>query len=537
MGAVLQSQSPRQPAESEKDLAPWETSPNHPPTPASHTLVERSAIPIAVLVSLIAFYRYAAYGSRRLWFDEIYTFTVALQPKWVDVWNAFRRAVDLQPPLFSFLTRISWMLFGRNELALRMPEILGTILFSWCIFFYIRKRLGSGLGLAAMVLSLVTDLEFFSADARPYGLVMGACGLAMLAWRNAVDNPRLRLARPLFAASLALMVATHAYAVTIVAMFAIAELFRYTRTRRPDWSLWVGFLVPSLPMTLYWFPYHTVKAIKGGGVSNGTKIATWNAVPGFYLYFFNDRILMLLLLGVLLVGFILLRTGRKPRTEGMPAHEIALAAALALSPFFCVALAMLVTNYYLYRYSVYAIGGLVILATLLIDAVAPSRRAASAALLTVALLLFGMDPLRIDFSRESMKKKDLEMEVPFAAIPKDAPLVIASGMTLLPADMYSSAADLARTYYLLDPELSIKYTGSTTFNFGPPFTDFYHFRTHLEPYRSFVREHKKFWVYGPYAYMDDWQVQKLKDDGARIVEKGRYAGLVADNFLLEVELP
>src|ERR1051325_11748797 len=76
------------------------TSEEMPCARSIYVVLEKSAIPLAVLVSIVAFFRYSAYSSRRLWFDEIYTATVALQPKLIDVWNAFSAGVDMQPPLF-----------------------------------------------------------------------------------------------------------------------------------------------------------------------------------------------------------------------------------------------------------------------------------------------------------------------------------------------------------------------------------------------------------------------------------------------------
>jgi Dolichyl-phosphate-mannose-protein mannosyltransferase len=90
---------------------------------------------------------------------------VALQPALRDVWNAYAAAVDFQPPLFVYVTRFSWLLPGRNELALRMPQILGVILFSWCLFFFVGKRLGLIFGLSAMILPLVTNLVFYAGQA------------------------------------------------------------------------------------------------------------------------------------------------------------------------------------------------------------------------------------------------------------------------------------------------------------------------------------------------------------------------------------
>src|SRR5262249_41940206 len=97
---------------------------------------------------------------------------------------------------------------------------------------------------------------------------------------------------------------------------------------------------------------------------------------------------------------------------------------------------------------------------------------------------------------------------------------------------------LSRTYYLVDHDAGIRYTGSTFFDFDyPAIHRYYHFRTHIENYSRFVGQHKKFWVYGPYHYRDDWQITKLRDDGAKLVEKGHYSGVFTENVLLEVEYP
>lgn len=499
------------------------------------SVVERLGLPIGCCVSLIFFLRFAAYGTRRLWYDEISTTMVALQPSWLGVWQAFAAGVDAQPPLFAYITRISWLLLGRNELALRIPEILGIILFSWCLFLFIRPRLGTAFGLSAMILPLLTDLAFYAGEARPYGMLLGACGLALLTRRNAIEHPERRSALPLFALSLSLIVSLHAYAIIAVLMFGATELARAIRTRQVNRALWSCFL-PVLPlMSIYWFPMQAGKA--AGAVLGPSEWTNWHAVTWFYNYYFQDRIFLLSILALLAMVLLLLRNGSKPLSTSIPWDEKFLAAALALSPAFSVAMAVFITRYYRPRYSIFAMAGLTILTVVVVDAVAPSRRIASLSLLFVCLALFGLDQRYIEFSRDAMRKKDAALAIPFTAVPPNVPLVIANGLAMLPADLYSSDTELARTYYLVDRALAVKYTGSTFFDFGNGFTRFHHFRSHFVDYTAFIKEHKHFWVYGPYSYPDDWQVRKLKDDGARIIEKGRYAGQFADNFLMEVELP
>src|SRR5205823_142276 len=116
--------------------------------------------------------------------------------------------------------------------------------------------------------------------------------------------------------------------------------------------------------------------------------------------------------------------------------------------------------------SIFAVGGIIALAIMLLDFVASDKRMASVMLLLVSLFLFALDQFRPEFSRDAVKKRDAELEVPFVSVPAGTPLVIASGLSLLPTDMYASDADLARTYYLVDRTADLRYTGSTIFDFG-----------------------------------------------------------------------
>ena len=127
--------------------------------------------------------------------------------------------------------------------------------------------------------------------------------------------------------------------------------------------------------------------------------------------------------------------------------------------------------------------------------------------------------------------------VPFASVPDDAPIVVASGIALLPTEMYGSDRDLDRTFYLTDRAACSKYTGSTVFEGLASLAKYHHFRAHFVDYATFTRKHKTFFAFGPTDYPDDWQIHKLLDEGARLHEKARFPGEFADHFLFEVELP
>jgi hypothetical protein len=495
--------------------------------------MEKAAIALGIGISLVAFVRYLTYSSRRLWYDEIYTAIIALQPSWRDMWKAWAGGLDMQPPIFFAATRVSAQLLGPHELALRLPEILGMLLFSWCMYFFVAKRMGVLFGLSAMMLPLVTDMEFYAGEARPYGILLGVGGLALLAWRNAIENPRRRAALPLFAASLALFASAHAYAIVTVALLAVAEMTRYLSSRRADFPLWTCFLAALLPLPLYFAGLRTARGI----VLGPERRAHWSDFPLFYEQFFHNRIPFLILFGVLAIGLALLPRSGQARSGGFPRHEAIFAGILAISPICYIALAIYVTGLFFARYAIFAVAGMVIVAILLIDAVAPSRQMAARSLCLLALFLFGMDQLRDSFDPAKIRARDAALTVPFGVVPPGVPLVIASGLAFLPAEMYAADSDLSRTYYLTDRAASLRYSGSTIFDTIPNLAPFHAFKAHLADYRAFTREHKTFFAFGPYVYCDSWQIQRLIDDGAKVTRLGRYDGELTDNYLVKVELP
>lgn len=63
-------------------------------------LLEKLALPLGACVTVVAYFRYVAFASRRLWFDEIYTHTITVRPTLRDVWGALCRGPGLSTPPF-----------------------------------------------------------------------------------------------------------------------------------------------------------------------------------------------------------------------------------------------------------------------------------------------------------------------------------------------------------------------------------------------------------------------------------------------------
>src|SRR6266508_1563014 len=135
--------------------------------------------------------------------DELYTFYISLLPSHSDIWSALSTGADQIPPFFYMITRASILLFGENHVSIRLPEVLGFWVMSLCLFQFVSKRSSALHGLVAMLFPLVTDAYYYAFEARPYGLVLGFGGTALLCWQAAAEGYYRKLSLMGLALSLA----------------------------------------------------------------------------------------------------------------------------------------------------------------------------------------------------------------------------------------------------------------------------------------------------------------------------------------------
>ena len=98
-----------------------------------------------------------------------------------------------------------------------------------------RRLVSERAAIFALVVPALTATLYYAVEARPYGLLLGLCGIAMVSWQAAVHRETHR-AGPLLALalSLALAINTHYYGALLLIPFLSAELFRAIRNRRID---------------------------------------------------------------------------------------------------------------------------------------------------------------------------------------------------------------------------------------------------------------------------------------------------------------
>src|SRR3954467_12547732 len=77
-------------------------------------------------------------AARPMWFDELFTFYIS-RMSLGNIWTILSSGIEPNPPLSYWLTHFSMGLFGKNEIAVRLPAIAGYWLMSICLFFFVRR--------------------------------------------------------------------------------------------------------------------------------------------------------------------------------------------------------------------------------------------------------------------------------------------------------------------------------------------------------------------------------------------------------------
>lgn len=234
---------------------------------------------------------------KSLWYDELFTFYLAQLPGVGDLWSALTSGADLNPPLHYLAVRGAFDVFGASELSLRLPSVLGYVIMSLCLYAFAARRVAPACAWAAATFPLLTQAYGYSHEGRPYGLVLGFTGLALLAWQAAAEGPRRVPALVLMALALAAGVSTHFFAVLIFVPIGMGELARAWSRRRPDLPAWIALVAGLIPLVFF------KDILRSSSVYKESFWAkpTWAHNISFYLTILKDTGVPLLMALTLLV--------------------------------------------------------------------------------------------------------------------------------------------------------------------------------------------------------------------------------------------
>src|SRR5262249_20830996 len=135
-----------------------------------------------------------------LWYDELLTYYLCRLPRFADFWTALATGPDLSPPAYHLSVRGTYALLGEGLTISRLPAAGGVGAVALSLFFSVGRRVPPAFAWSALLFPLTTRAYYYAFEARPYGLVLGCSGLALLCWQAAAEGRR----RPLALAGLAL---------------------------------------------------------------------------------------------------------------------------------------------------------------------------------------------------------------------------------------------------------------------------------------------------------------------------------------------
>lgn len=382
------------------------------------------------------------------WYDEIFTLVLSGLP-YTELRAALATGLEQNPPLYLLLTGAVTTALGEGHVAMRLVSMLGVCVLCLSLYLFVSRRSGPVAGWVALLAPLFTEVSGYAWEARPYGLVLGCCGVALAAWQRASNGGRRRLALVALGTSLAAAVSSHYYAVLLFVPLAAGEAVRWRARRKPDWPMWLALAAGAAPLALF------VVLLRG---ATAYSTAFWarpsiGSLAGFWEYLLGPA-LWPAVIGLGLAALIG-RRGGGAEAAGLERHELAAAVGLLAVPFVLYGLALAVTNAYSDRYALPAAAGVAMLAATL--AGRRTRSVAFAALFSLFLVRQSASALLLMTKPSNPLTAHPLLE---QLEPGNARVVVANGLAYLTLTHYAPPEFAGRLEYWADPRLAARRTGS-----------------------------------------------------------------------------
>lgn len=465
-----------------------------------------------VLLFCLAFATASALKAARLplWTDEILTLMVVRQTGVTGVLAAIREGCDSAPPLYALAARALTPVLGEGALALRLPSLVGFIAMCLAVFVFARRRMPAAWAALAMLIACDAAYEY-ATEARPYGMVLGCAGWALVCWQAAAEDSRRRWALTGLGLSLALGIAFHYYTVAVVAVLATGEAVRWRASRRTDVPVLLALGLPALVL----IPHYPLILAAARFAPTFWARPSLASVPGFYHAYLGG-------VAVLLFASIAVWAVRRPpalekRVPSFPACERAACAALALMPVPLVAAGLIAGVGIVPRYAISALIGVAVLLTLFWAGRTSTSMAAGLVIAFLALgALRAADSLAAPFA---LREAEAIRQV-LPRLPEDpAPILIANDHAFLELWFYGGPRLRQRLFYGLSPAMDRQYNGTDT---SALILSALRRRVPIQApdYGSFVASHPRFFLV---ADGRDWRVWRLLKSGFRIAPVLRWS--------------
>ncbi len=162
---------------------------------------------------------------------------------WCDKVGSIGQLVQIQrtsplvidPFFYHGLTFAGIRIFGVRPFFLRLPSLCGFLVMQVCLFYFVRRIATARAAMFALAFPAITGAFGYTLQIRPYGVLLGLFGLAMLSWQTAARRDTHRAAAlVMLALSIAAAVNSQYYGVLLMLPLGAGEAVRVWERRRLD---------------------------------------------------------------------------------------------------------------------------------------------------------------------------------------------------------------------------------------------------------------------------------------------------------------
>jgi dolichyl-phosphate-mannose-protein mannosyltransferase len=491
---------------------------------------ERRLFVLAALCLLYVVLAFYLSSRKLLWNDELYTLYFARLRLYPDLWKALATGADQIPPTFILLTKASIRMFGEGRTSMRIPEFLGFLLASLCLYRIVSIRTSAIAGFLAFLFPTMTAAFGYMCEARGYALVLGCSALAFCCWQAAAYGKRRKLQLAGLVAGLAGALMSHYYGILLFLPLIVGEIVRSRSMQRIDWPIWCMFVLSVFPLALF-FSLIQASAAYGG---NFWAKPEWQDVFLYYGFLLKPAGSLLVFI---LITFAIIRARSVNEVllmDALPTHEVAAALAFVLIPALAVIGSKFTTGALTARHVLLSIIGFSILIPCAIHRFSQFR-----ILLVLSFLLFffgWMGQSLYSLSSYEADAASYNRTVEFIEKNADSSVPVVCWF-VHPAQQvwyYGPKALSDRLYYLADPVSSKLYLGHDTIDRGMLDLEPWFPTKNVQPYDRFTASNRTFLLYYC-AWEEDWRwnwiVSRLLADHRRmelLVRRG-------DQYLFKVD--
>jgi hypothetical protein len=451
-------------------------------------------------------------ASKPLWFDEIGTWVVARQPTLFSMWSALKSGADGNPPALHVIERLTSHFIANQEIAFRLPSILGYCITLLCIFIFVRRRSDGLVALFCAYATLGTSLAGYAMEGRPYSLVVSCIALALVCYQKAPAT------RWMFLMALSLMFAEslHYYAFFALFPFALAEGVVFLQTRTVRLAAWLAFAATLVPFVVFWPLMNGFKHIYGAHF--------WNK-PTFYHALQTYPVFLKVgaldwgwaIIAVFAFGILTVMIDRKSANQASATldptlwQDCALVFGFLSLPFIAFAVTKLghggmVNRYVLYGMLAFPIGFARIIPRM--------GRRNLALLVAFVSVVIGYQELSM-WSRRTGKfvSPASSIEKSVAATPyPDLPVIMTGQLEYLEIAHYAPPEWNRRFVFLLDDQQTIAHVGQDSGVIQIRILSHYT-PLHITGFADLVNKYPRFLFYSHHANGSDWWPVTLLQEG------------------------